>query len=265
LRSGRRLGPILLAILLVATASVPVARGAPPELAPSLYGRFLTNLSMPTLAPGSSGSVGFSLSDPLTVAISGITLVFEVYAFNAYPGNATGTVPAGGSPEFSGVAGASGGRAVLTLPSLSPGSAPYGSPGQVELTVAAPAGSPEGTYAIRTSLAFSANASSYLLESRGYFSSSQWANATAPTHAPSSLNVSRLGVSGILPESAVLVRSNPYPVALAVVLAGAVVLAALGGYWAVRRRPGSRSGAVAGPPPSHADTALGNSRSNDGD
>ncbi|HXQ94216.1 MAG TPA: hypothetical protein VN864_03485 [Thermoplasmata archaeon] len=265
MRSVGQLVPLLLVAVLVVAMGIPTTRAAPAPLNPSLYGRFLSNLSMPTLAPGDSGPVGFSLGDALGTPITGVTLTFDVYAFNAYPGNATGPAPADGAPLFAGASGAPSSSITLSVGSLSPNGPMFASPGAVDLTVAAPAGSPQGTYAVRTSLAFTSNGSDYLLESRGYFSASEWANATAAPHSPSYLNATRLGVSGVLPESAVLVRSNPYPLVLAIVLGGSVVLAALGGYWAVRWRPGSKSGAVAGPPPNHADTAFGKSRKSDGD
>jgi hypothetical protein len=263
-RSRRPAALLVVAALLLIVAAAPPAVGAPPSLPPATYIRFLSNLTMPTLAPGASGPVEFSVTDPLPLPLASVVLTLGVYAFNAYPGNATGPVPAGEAPQFTGSGAATSDSVSIPIGAL-PSGAVYSSPGSVGLSVAAPPGAPQGTFAVRTSLTFTYNGSSYVLESRGFFSASAWANATSVPGTPSSLNASRLGVSGILPESAVLVRSNPFPVALAVVLGGAVVLAALGGYWAVRRRPGSRSGAKAGPPPSQAETAFGKSRTSDGD
>jgi hypothetical protein len=264
--ASRRIGGLLAVVaLVVLSAAVPSAHGSPAPLPPSTWGGFLTGLEFPALAPGASGPVGFSVGDPLGVAMTSVVLTFGVYEFNAYPGNATGPVPPNGAPVFSGDGAGSSSSITITVGTLSRGASPYSSPGAVDLFVAAPAGAPQGTYAVRTSLTFEANGTSYVLESRGFFSAAAWANATAPPDHVSTLNATRLGVSGIVPESAVLVRSNPYPVALAGVLGGAVVLAAVGGYWAVRRRPGSRSGASAGPPPSQAETAFGKSRKSDGD
>jgi hypothetical protein len=263
-RSRRPAAPLVVAALLLIVAAAPPAVGGPPSLPPATYIRFLSNLTMPTLAPGASGPVEFSVTDPLPLPLASVVLTLGVYAFNAYPGNASGPVPAGEAPQFTGSGPAASDFVSIPIGALRSG-AVYASPGSVGLSVAAPAGAPQGTFAVRTSLTFTCNGSSYVLESRGFFSASAWANATSVPGTPSSLNASRLGVSGILPESAVLVRSNPFPVALAVVLGGAVVLAALGGYWAVRRRPGSRSGAKAGPPPSQAETAFGKSRTSEGD
>ncbi|MCI4326901.1 MAG: hypothetical protein L3K16_04610 [Thermoplasmata archaeon] len=263
---SRRLGGLLAVVaLVVLAAAVPPVHGSTAPLPPSTWGGFLSGLNFPTLAPGASGPVGFSVGDPLGVPMTSVVFTLGVYEFNAYPGNATGPVPAGGAPVFSGSGAGSSSSITISVGTLADGAATYASPGAVDLFVAAPAGAPQGTYAVRTSLTFEANGTAYVLESRGFFSSAAWANATSPPDHVSTLNATRLGVSGVVPESAVLVRSNPYPVTLAVILGGAVVLAAVGGYWAVRRRPGSRSGASAGPPPSHADTAFGKSRTSDGD
>jgi hypothetical protein len=264
-RNGR-VGLVLLAVVLVVLSGVPLRVSAnPPVLPLALEGRFLDGLTMPTLAPGSSGGVEFVVSDPLLVPMTDVVLTLAVYAFNAYPGNATGPVVAGTDPQFSGAGTSRGDAVTIPVGTLSPNATPFTSQGNVSLVVSAPSGAPQGTYAVRTSLRFTANGTAYVLESRGFFSNAAWANATSAPGAPSTLNVSRLGVSGVSPESAVLVRSNPFPVALAIVLGGAICLAALGGYWAVRRRPGSRSGATAGPPPNHAETTLGKSRTSDGD
>ncbi|MCI4325415.1 MAG: hypothetical protein L3K00_06010 [Thermoplasmata archaeon] len=264
MRRGRIVLPLLLAVLLLAPGWIAAAAPSPPTAPIASWGRFLTGISVPAVAPGASEVVAFTLQDPLGVPMSGILLTFGVYAFNAYPGNATGAVP-GGGPVFSGNGVGAGSSVTIGVGNLTPNGTAFSSPGSISLIVAAPAGAPQGTYAIRTSVSFLAGGSAYLLESRGFFSASEWANATAPPGAPSTLNVSRLGVSGVLPETGLLVRSNPFPVALSLVLAGAVVLAALGGYWAVRRGPRSKSGANAGPPPNQAETAFGNNRSNDGD
>ena len=265
MRRARRTLALVLVVALVLVALAPRGSSAPPVLPVTTFGKFLTGLSMPALAPGSSGTVGFALNDPLTSPLSDAALTFDVYAFNAFPGNATGPVPASGALTFSGAGSSHGNSVTLSVGALSPGAPAYTSPGTVRLTISAPGGSPAGDYAVRTLLTFTLNGSAYVLESRGFFTAADWANATSPPGSPSELNVSRLGVSGVIPESAVFVRSNPFPVPLALVLAGAVVLAALGGYWSLRRGPGSRSGATAGPSPSHAERAFGKRRRRDGD
>jgi hypothetical protein len=264
-----RRGSLVLPLLLVGLLVVPGWSSAalPPAPAPvpiDTWGRFLTGLAVPTLAPGASGVIDFSVQDPLGVPMSRVVLALEFYAFNAYPGNATGPVPLP-APLFSIPGVATNGPIPIVVGNLTPDGTSFTSPGAVSVVITVPDGAPQGTYALRTSLTFLAGGLDYVLESRGYFSAAEWENATAPPGSPSTLNVTRLGVAGVIPETALLVRSNPFPVALSVVLGGAVVLAAVGGYWAVRRGPWSNSGAKAGPPPNQAETAFGKRRSNDGD
>lgn len=272
MRSRRAVLVLVLLFALVLPSGLPLTRATPTAVPVGEWGQFLTGIEVPTLTPSSTGVVAFTLGDALGVPISSVVLTLGMYAFNAYPGNATGPVPSQG-PRLLGGEGSpsSFGLPPITTPvsilvgNLTPGGPGFSSPGSTSILVTVPSGAPEGTYAIRTSLTFVAAGKPYLLESRGFFTAAEWENATAAPGTPSSLNATRLGVSGVIPETALLVRSNPFPVALAVVLAGALVLAGVGGYWAVRRGPRSKSGARAGPPPNQAETAFGKRRSNDGD
>jgi hypothetical protein len=221
-------------------------------------GKFLVGLSAPVLAPGTSGTVAVTLTDPLATALATVTLSFGYYAFNAYPGNATGPVP----NEFPSLTeGGVTGRAVTTtLASLAPGASV-----PVVIAVSAPSDSPSGTYALRSSLTFSLNGTAETLESRGFFSDQVWSQATTGPNGTSQLNLTTLGVAGVIPETAVLVRANPFPLPAYALLGAAVVLAATGGYLAYRRGPGSSAGATAPADPSQAPTALGKRRKSAGD
>ncbi|MCI4340511.1 MAG: hypothetical protein L3J73_04520 [Thermoplasmata archaeon] len=250
---------VLLVLALVATCA-PGAGAAYPTLPLALEGRFLTDLSASVLQPGESGSISFVVADPLPADMTNTVLRLEVYAFNAYPGNATQTAPPdavefvsdgllGNTPAVS-----------LLLQTVVPGA-----PVPESVPIASSASAPSGTYAVRFTLDFDANGTSYHLASRGEFSDALWAAATTGPNGSSTLNLSRLGVSGVIPETGVLVRTNPFPVALTVILGAAIVLAAAGGYYAFRRGPSSRSGATTPDDPNHAPTAFGKRRKRDGD
>lgn len=255
-RASIATGAVALALLLLVGA--PVGRSAPPVLPVGDGAELVAGLSAPTLAPGQSGTIALTLADPLAAAITGLTLTLELYAFNAYPGNASGPVPSD-APTLS--AGGAPSRA-LTIPiaELDPGA-----PRSISVEVATDGAVPSGDFVVRIHLAFLENGTSYLFESRGYFSNAAWANATVLPGGGSTLNLSRLGVSGVVPETAVLVRANPFPTVLVVVLVGAIVLAAAGGYVAWRPRGGSRDGATDPGPESQAPRALGKRRTRDGD
>lgn len=261
-RQGRRIGSLsvvgAIALLLALLAPVPSARATYPTL-PAIDGsRAVSNISSPVVAPGDGGSILLDVADPLSVPIAGAVLSAEVYEFNAYPGNATGppgpgSLSLGGGPTFAW-------EENVTVGSLAPGAS---TPVSIAFTTSGSA--PQGTYAVRTALSFLANGTEYLFESRGWFSTSVWNNATTLPGGASTLNLTRLGVSGVVPETGVLVRSNPIAPWLYALVVGALILAAVGGYYATRDGPGSSSGARPVPPESNAPSALGNRRTRDGD
>jgi hypothetical protein len=245
-------------VLVLSALIVPGARATYAVLPLVDDGRFVTNLSAPVLSPGAAGTVSFQIADPLDTDLQSTQLVASLYAFNAYPGNATQAVPQGSLTLGSGAP--SGGNVDLLLGTVVPGA-----PAPVEIPVTSSTSAPSGTYALRITLDFNANGTAYHLASRGEFTDAQWAAATTGPNGTTTLNLTALDVSGVVPETAVLVRANPYPVALDVVLAAALLLAAIGGYYAFRRPAKSRSGAIVADDPSQAPTALGKSRKRDGD
>jgi len=130
--------------------------------------------------------------------------------------------------------------------------------------VATSATTPSGTYAVRTALRFVANGSEFVLESRGWFTANAWAAATAGVGGALSLNVSALGVSGVSPETSVLVSSSNLTTAIWAVLAASLVLIGLAA-WLYFRPPKSRSGVRNDPVDIQAPSAFGKSRTSDGD
>lgn len=245
-------------------SGIPGASGSPPPVLPVADGaRAVSNITAPSLAPGSAGSISLDVLDPLPSPIASVVLTLEVYAFNAYPGNATGAVPPA-AVEFAAANGATlngtGSELQYRWNSLDPG-ASVG----VEAPFDTQSGAPQGTYAVRTSLEFIAGNLTYRFESRGYFSAAVWDAATALPGGGSTLNLSQLAVSGVLPETAVLVHTDAFAPWIYLLLVGALGLAAAGGYFAVRDGPGSSSGATRAPEESSAPRAAGKRRTRDGD
>jgi hypothetical protein len=256
----RAIGVLALGFALVLAGSCGVTRATGYPVLPLAYDReFLGNLSAASLTPGASGGIAFSVTDPLSGALTNGSLTFQVYAFNAFPGNATSTVTVAGAPALS-FDGASGGSVSVTIPALSSGGAYRNSVG-----VATSDSSPSGTFAVRTLLSFVENGTSYLLESRGWFTAAQWANATVLPNGSATLNVSRLGVSGVLPETAVLIEASEFPTVLALLLVGAAVLVGIGAWFYFRRGPASSSGVGRAGADQKAPRAFGSKRTRDGD
>jgi hypothetical protein len=163
-------------------------------------------------------------------------LTFQVYAFNAFPGNATSTVPVAGAPVLTNAT-SSGATVTVAVGGLAPGDKVTGSVG-----VSTSASTPSGAFAVRTQLEFTAGGLAYRLASRGWFTAAEWAAATELPNGSATLNLTALGVSGVLPETAVVVASSEFPWLLAGVAAGGVVFVGLGAWLYFRRESASRSG-----------------------
>lgn len=225
--------------LLALSAAVPTTAAASfPALPLGYDATFLSNLTAPDLAPGSTGSLTFTVADPSTFEpMTAITLSLAVYAFNAFPGNATSTLASAGAPVLV-TATASGSGVNVSLPSLTAGGHDMGSVG-----VATASNTPSGTFAVRTALSFAANGVNYRLESRGWFSASVWAAATELPNGSATLNLTVLGVSGVTAETAILVSSSNWDWALGLILGAALVLVGAGAYVYFRRASKSSGGA----------------------
>lgn len=227
------------AALAILVAALPSPAAASFPVLPIGFDRdFLSNLSAPSLPPGGSGTLSFEVADPATFhSMSDVTLTFDVYAFNAFPGNATSSV-ASASPPILVTPSTSGTTANLTLAPLAPGADDVGSVG-----VSTAATTPPGAFAVRTALSFVANGTNYRLESRGWFSAKVWAAATELPNGSTTLNLTVLGVSGVTAETAVYVASSNWDWALALILAASLVLVGAGAYVYFRRGPKSSTGA----------------------
>ncbi len=245
---------------LIGLLSLPASATASPYpvLPISESNQILQGLAVPALIPGGEGSLRFSVHNPLTVPIFSVQLAFGEYVFNGFPGSSVGPLPSDAPTLTNGTT--TGIVVGETYSTLIPSASVSGSIG-----VVAPSAAPRGLYAIRTSVSFVANGTPYLLESRGYFSQAQWLNATSGPGGVPTLNVSRLGVSGVTPETAVPVMANSPSPWLYGILGAAVILAGVGGYYSIRPGPGSRSGARKSREGRRAASALGNNRTSEGD
>jgi hypothetical protein len=261
-RFGRR-GPwtgtlwviVSASLLLMFPGLVGSVSAAVPVLPDRDWSPILGELAGPTLTPGGSGSLKFRVGDPLSYELVSMNVSLQVYAFNPTDGGAVQSPPAGETPTLEG-----GLHYVVAPPLLAPNTTWNWS-----VPVAVPATAPTGDYAVRFAVSFSMDNVSYLLESRGFFSASAWAGATEYANGTPTINASQLGVSGIVPETSILVSSAATPVVLYIVLGVGLGLAALGSYWWARSEGKSKSGARRSSPPQSAPTAFGKSRNNDGD
>lgn len=236
--AARTVLAVALALAALTAVLAPAAAAPPPPLPLAFDGAFLSNLSGPDLTPGGQSALSYQVADPSTFApMTAVTLTLEVYAFNAFPGNATSSIMSAGTPVL--LAAASSGTSVnVSVPPLFPGGHYDGSVG-----VATASDTPAGTFAVRTALSFTANGTHYRLESRGWFTASLWAAATELPNGSVTLNLTTLGVSGVTAETAILVSSSDWDWALALILGASIVLVGAGAFVYFRRGPKSSTGA----------------------
>lgn len=227
---------VLLALGLLAS-SAPVRGATYPHL--SDPGRdFLSNLTLPAVDPGGSATLSFTVGDPANfTALSAVVATFGVYAFNGFPGNAPSFVPVAHAPVLDNGS-ASGPEVNVSVGALAPGTTYSGS-----LRVVTSPATPQGTFAIRTALSFSSVGKDYRLESRGWFSAGLWANATAGPNGSATVNLSKLNVSAVVPETALLVNVSDWPWVLGGLLGAGLVLVGAGAWVYFRKTAASRSGA----------------------
>ena len=237
-RRSRVAFAVVISVVALVALAVP-AQAAPYPVLPVGYGAaLLSNLSGPDLAPGSSGTLSFEVGDPGSFsAITTVVLTLDVYAFNAFPGNATSTVASAGTPVLV-TPTASSTVVNVSLGSLLPRGEVSGSVG-----VATSDSTPAGTYAVRTALSFTANGTDYRFESRGWFTASLWEAATQLPNGGLTVNLTVLGVSGVTPETAILVSSANWDWALGLILGASIVLVGAGAFVYFRRESKSKAGA----------------------
>jgi len=269
MRSWYRGGSLWLSLTVLAVAglallAIPTPVQAASEPTPPLgFDReVLSNLSAPSIGPGGSATLSFRLSDPASFfPLAVVSLDFDVYAFNGYPGNSVVQGPLVDAPVLDNGS-VSGPRVDVSLSSLAPGTSYSGA-----VTVLTSVSTPAGTYAIRTELSFRANNSDYLFKSRGWFNDSTWENATTGPGGSATLNLTRLGVSGVVPETAVYVAPSDWPFAIGALIAVGLILVGVGGWAYFRKGPGSRGGTANDPAPgaTNAPSAFGTSRKSPGD
>ena len=239
-RSPRTRVPATLAslvVLLIVLVPSPTARASSPVLPVIDGSHAVNNLSGPVVAPGAGGSVSLIVQDPLTVSIDAVVLTLQVYAFNAYPGNATGSPPAGGlafgpGPETN----------------VSLGSLLQGADQSVAVAFTTGAAAAQGTYADPDRFGVRNERDRLLFDSRGWYLHPRLGERHHPSRRGRDPQPRPARGLWRGPGTGVLVRSDPFTPWLYGLVVVALILAAAGAYCATRDGPGSRSGARPGGP-----------------
>ncbi|HYM40482.1 MAG TPA: hypothetical protein VEY12_10165 [Thermoplasmata archaeon] len=246
---------LLVALFLVAVLVASPARAAPDFGAVGYVNKLINILSTPQLEPGQSGDFAFQFNStyPAGMTLYDVHLNVSMYEYQTI--DSTVPVDASWTYPYPYVESTHGREWWWNATSVAPGSVT-----NLSFTVVTSADSnlmPSGSvfnqasYVLRMWLDFDGNVSGSLthftMASRGYFSAAAWAAATnttytVPCNPPScrgNLNLTKLGVQGILPDSSFGVK-QPIPrwpfyalIGLAIFF---VILAFL--YW-VEENPGT--------------------------
>jgi len=164
----------------------------------------LSDFKAPQIVPGSSGGYQFSVRNRYNGTLENASLTIEVYKWATLE-DAKDIGKVSDPPEIS-----EGARQGYTAPPFSLG------PNQTtteKITISTSKSTPQGTYFVRQMMQFDYNGTHLLMKSRGYFSNKEWDNATTNVNgsrAVGGINLTLLGVDGILPDSSFSVK-EPIP------------------------------------------------------
>lgn len=242
---GMRAIPVLAFALGILLTSTPVVSAAsmPPAPAPSNASEGTLALTSPAVAPGGSGTLTLNLSNPFSKEISTLTWSLDLYFWTAMDNSSAGAIgPSDGWAPHLAVGGNSpSARISASAASLSPGTTR-----SVDVEVSVPSGCPAGSYFLRSAMNVTlSNGTMYVFQSRGFFSNSLWQEATVASGNRSTLNLTMLNVSGISPETSIIVSSGGVALWIWGILGMALILGGIGGYLWMRsdRQEASTSGA----------------------
>ena len=173
----------------------------------------LADFHTPQIVPGASGSYGFSVRNRYNGSLENATLTIEIYKWATLE-DAKDIGKVSDPPRISGGTG----QGYIAPPfSLGPNQT-----ASFKISIDTAKQTPQGTYFVKQMMEFTYNGSRLLMKSRGYFSNREWDNATAGANgsrAVGGINLTILGVDGILPDSSFSVK-EPIPLWPLAVLIG---------------------------------------------
>ena len=170
----------------------------------------LSNFHTPTINPGESGKLSFTVENNYDAEMKNVFLTVEIYKY-ATEETLKNINEISEPPVF-----VNGETETITYNYNESESITAGSSTQISLIISTSKQTPQGTYLVRTKIEFKLNNIPYMMESIGYFSDEEMMNYQLnETHLPS-------GCSGIIPGTSFTVR-EPIPMWPLYVLIGAAV------------------------------------------
>jgi len=157
----------------------------------------LNNFKCPQIIPGESAIYRFNITNRYNSSIENVTITVELYKLaNEKSAHELETIT--NAPEIEG------GQGYIATYKL--GNIQANENKTVECRIKTVKGTPQGVYFVRHMISFDTLGGHYVMKSKGYFSNEEWAKATEE----GSINITYLGVDGILPDSAIGVK-EPVP------------------------------------------------------
>lgn len=183
------------------------------------------NFSTPQMIPGDSGFLRFSLtnrydeknSSVIDETMTNVTVTIEIYRYaNIHESKDLDRVDK--VPKF---ASSNDQSTHYEWNSIAPGE----KMSNANFMIKSREGTEQGTYFVRFQLNFDYNGTSYVMKSRGHFSNEEWDDATTNTTIddPGNINITKLGVDGIIPDTTFGVK-KPWPIWPLYVLGGLTVM-----------------------------------------
>ena len=170
----------------------------------------LSNFHTPTINPGESGKLSFTVENNYDAEMKNVFLTVEIYKY-ATEETLKNMNEISEPPVF-----VNGETKTITYNYNESESITAGSSTQISLIISTSKQTPQGTYLVRIKIEFNLNNIPYMMESTGYFSDEERMNYQLnEAHLPS-------GCSGIIPGTSFTVR-EPIPLWPLYVLIGAAV------------------------------------------
>jgi len=164
---------------------------------PYFTNQLIDEIDTPKIEPGREGELTITLKNPYPEEMENVTFSINIYWYS-YLDVDKNISKVEEPPVFDGDESFS----KEEIDSLSAGETHH-----LEYQVQTFEDTEEGVYSIRFKLEFSLNNETEVMKSRGHFTSEEWDDAKTPRER---INVTKLGISGILPDSTFEVR-NPVP------------------------------------------------------
>lgn len=202
------------AILLLLFIAMPVAAQenlSAPNKVPDL-----SDFHTPQIVPGGTGTYQFTVRNRYDGAIQNASLTVEIYKWATLE-DAKDIGMVSDPPQIKeGLK-----QSYSTAFSLGPNQTI-----DVRISISSGTKTPQGTYFVRQMVQFQYNGTHLLMKSRGYFTNKEWDNATTnvnQSRAAGGINLTMLGVDGILPDSSFSVK-EPIPMWPLALLIGLTIL-----------------------------------------